>query len=157
MARQGTGGLPLLLAGSCALLLVAAGCGEGEGVADGATVAVYVAAPLCAEAKGELAREGGEVGGIGVRVVCLTDAERGERLSLAAVGANARRATEDSTTVAYIQQPGPATRFSQPILESADIASINASSGATAVGRVLDAVAAADSGSLRESVREALE
>jgi hypothetical protein len=127
-----------------------AGCGEGEGVAEDATVAVYVAAPLCPEA------EGGRAGGVEVQVLCLEPVERRGRLDLAQVGANARRATEDSTAIAYVEHRGPAGRFSKPIVDSAGIAWINASSGASAMQRLLDAVEDADSNALRSSVHEAL-
>jgi len=135
----------------CLALLALAGCGQGEGVAEDAVVTVYVAAPLCAEA------QGGRAGEVRVRVVCLgPDKARGERLDLAQVGANARRATEDSTAIAYVEQKGPAGRFSEPIVDSAGIAWINASSGASAMQRVLQAVEASDSSSLRSSVHESL-
>lgn len=145
------------LAAACASLLLAAGCGESEGVADGATVTTYVAAPLCAEARSALEREGARAGEVSVRVVCLASVEDGKRLDLASVGANARRATEDSTSIAYVENPGSANRFARPIVEEAGIAWTTSTSGATAIGRVLDALAEADSGSLRDSVREALE
>lgn len=147
----------LLVAGL--LLLVLTGCGESEGVASGATVSAYVAAPLCAEAKRELAREGGRAGDLRLRVVCLPLAESEHRLDLATIGANARRATEDSTAVGYIGEPTrAASRFSEPILESAGIAQLSESSGAAAMRKLLKAVAeAGDSSSLRESVLGELE
>jgi hypothetical protein len=125
-------------------------------VANGAAVTAYVGAPLCAGAKQELAREGGRAGDVRVRAVCLSSAGHGRRLILATVGANARRATGDSTTVAYLEALGRANRFSDPILESAGIAWIHASSGKTAMARLLPAIREANSGSLRQSVREAL-
>jgi len=135
----------------CALLL-AAGCGE-EGVGDDAVVTVYASAPLCAGAKQELARSDGRAGKIGVRVVCLGATEDGDKLDLATIGANARRATEDSTTVGYLEASGPATRFSVPILEEAGIAQILSNSGSTAMAKLLEAIRdAGSSGSLRESV-----
>ncbi len=143
------------LAVACAALLVAVGCGEG-GVSSGATVSVYVAAPLCAEAQKELAREDGSAGEVRVRAVCLGKVENGGRLDLAAIGANARRATEDSTSVGYIEKEGPAVRFSQSILDSAGIAYVDASSGAPAMARLLKVIGDADSSSLRDSVHEAL-
>jgi hypothetical protein len=136
--------------------LAVAGCGGAEGVEKGAVVTAYVSAPLCAGAKQELAREGGKAGDVRVRAVCLSSARRGRRLILATVGANARRATEDSTAVAYLEALGRANRFSDPILESAGIAWIHTSSGKTAMAQLLDAVREADTGSLRQSVREAL-
>jgi hypothetical protein len=135
-----------------------AGCGASEGVAEDATVSVYVAASLCAEANSELAREGGRAGDVRVRVVCLPSAERGKRLDLATIGANARRATEDTSTVGYIGEPTrAATHFSEPILESAGVPQLPGSSGAAAMKKLLKAVAEADtSGSIRESVSKDL-
>jgi hypothetical protein len=128
-------------------------------VAEGATVSVYVASPLCAEAKRELARDGGRAGDVRIRVTCLPGAESGGKLNLATIGTNARRATEDSTTIGYIGEPARvASRFSEPILESAGIAQLPESSGATAMRKLLRAVAeAGGSGSLRESVNDKLE
>ncbi|HKB51519.1 MAG TPA: hypothetical protein VKC63_08820 [Solirubrobacterales bacterium] len=121
-------------------------------------MSVYVAAPLCAEAKRELARDGGRAEDVRVRIVCLPSAESERKLDLATIGANARRATEDATTVGYIGEPTrAATRFSEPILESAGIAQLAETSGAAAMTKLLRAVAeAGDSGSLRESVRHEL-
>jgi len=92
-----------------------------------------------------------------VRLFCLARTGAPGELDLAAVGANARRATEDATTIAYLEDPGPGNRFARPIVEEAGIAWIASSSGATGMRQILDAVAAADSSSLRDSVREALE
>ena len=69
-----------------------------------------------------------------VRLSCLPDVRRGGRLDLAAIGANARRASEDSTTVGYIGETDPAaTRFSETILEEANIAQLPHMSGAAAM------------------------
>jgi hypothetical protein len=137
-----------------ALALGAIGCGGG-GVAKDATVSAYADAPLCAGARRELADEGGGAGSVRVRLVCLESARDGNRLDLATVGANARRATEDSASVGYIEPPSSPS-FSRPILESAGIAWISSSSGAAGMARLLQAIQAAGSGSLRESVREDL-
>lgn len=134
------------------------GCGGDEGVAEGAAVSAYVDATLCGEAKGELDRSGGGTAEIRVRVVCLTDTRQGDKLDLAAIGANARRASEDSTAVAYIEAPNPAAaRFSHSLLESAGIPIITSESGATAMTRLLDAIQKADPNSLRDSVLDALQ
>ncbi len=125
-------------------------------MADGATVTAYVAAPLCGEAKRELEGEGARAGDLRVRIFCLAREGGPKRLDLAAVGANARRATEDSTTVAYIHPPGPATRFSNPILEAPEIPTITTSSGKTGMAELLTAIESADPNSLRESVDDAL-
>jgi hypothetical protein len=140
------------------LALAVAGCGGGEGVEEGATVSVYAAAPLCAGAKNELARERDRAGSVGVRLRCLPKTDRDGRLDLAAIGANARRATEDSTTVGYIGETSPAaTRFSSSILESAGIAQVSGMSGRAALAELLGAIdAAGDAGNLREAVYEDL-
>jgi len=151
LARRAAAALALL-----ALGVGASGCGE-EGVSSGATLNVYVGASLCAEAKGELARHGAKAGDVEVRVLCLAPVERSGRTDLARIGANARRATEDSSSIAYVEPPGSANRFSRPILEEARIAWTTASSGASAMARVLHAVSEADTSSLRASVHEALE
>jgi hypothetical protein len=147
------------LIASFVLLAALAGCGESEGVEEGATVSVYVAAPLCPEAERELARDGGRAGGVRVRAVCLPSFESSQKLDLAQIGANARRATEDSTTIGYIGEPTrAATRFSAPILESAGIAQLSESSGAIAMRKLLRAAdEAGDGGSLRQSVNDTLE
>ena len=128
-------------------------------MAEGATVTAYVTAPLCAEAERELARDGGQAGDVRVRVVCLPHAESGGELQLATIGANARRATEDSSTIGYIGEPTrTASRFSEPILEGAEIAQLLQPSGAGAMKKLLNAVAeAGSSSSLRESVYDQLE
>lgn len=139
------------------ILLLAAGCGEGQGVAEDAAVSVYVSEPLCAGAKRELVRDGGRAGGVRPRVVCADDTgAAGPRL--AAIGAAARRATEDSSSVAYLGSRDPtAIRFSEPILEEADVARISAGSGAAAMARLLRALRRAeDSGSLRDSLGDEL-
>jgi hypothetical protein len=137
----------------CGLLAAVGGCGGSEGVASDATVTSYVEAPLCAEAKRALTREHGRAGEVNVRVLCLPSAREHGRLDLAAVGANARRATEDSTTVAYIGGADPvANRFSRPILDEAKIPLIASRSGAASMAAVLRALRMNDAESLRERV-----
>jgi hypothetical protein len=144
-------------AAGCVLLLAIAGCGGEEGASGDATVTAYVAAPLCADAKQELLKNKGRAGDLRVQAICLPSARSPNKLTLSTLGANARRATEDSTTVAYLEASDPkAARFTHPILEAAEVPWISASSGKTAMARLLQAVKTADSGSLRESVREAL-
>jgi hypothetical protein len=144
----------VLAAVACALF-GAIGCGEGEGVSAGATVAAYVEAPLCAGANRGLATEGGRAGSVRVRVVCLEPVVAGGRKDLATAGANARRATEDSATVGYLETPTTPS-FSRPIVEAARIAVIRANSGAAAMEQLLGAIGEADSGSLRDAVRKNL-
>lgn len=119
---------------------------------------VYVAPPQCGAAERDLDRFGGRTDSLRVRLVCLEDAEKGGRLDLATVGANARRAVEDSSAVGYIEAPGPAIRFSQPILEEARVPLVRSGSGATSMARLLDAIqAAGTSDGLREAVADELE
>jgi hypothetical protein len=94
-----------------------------------------------------------------IRVTCLPSAASKGKLDLAQIGANARRATEDSSSIAYIGEPTrAASRFSEPILETAGIAQLSEISGAAAMKQLLRAVEeAGGSGSLRESVHEELE
>jgi len=136
--------------------LLAAGCGS-SGVSKDATVTVYVEASLCVAAKQELARHGGRAGDLRVQAVCLASPHEAKKLSLATLGANARRATEDSTSVAYLEAPDPrASRFTHPILETAQVPWISASSGSAAMSRLLILIPEADASSLRESLREEL-
>ncbi len=143
-----------------------AGCGEG-GAEAGARVTVYVSAPLhgaeaaagrrlCAGARSEAARGGGAVEDLELDVVCL-DAAGGEgRWTLARVGANARRATEDSTTVAYVGEPDPrARKQSRPIVAAAEIAELGDLSGEEAVARVSAAIAEGDASEPRQAVFKA--
>jgi hypothetical protein len=120
-------------------------------------VTAYVEASLCAAAKQELVEHDGRAGDLRVQAVCLPNPHGAKKLSLATLGANARRATEDSTTVAYLEAPDRrAARFTHPILESAEVPWISASSGAAAMSRLLELIESADSGSLREQLREDL-
>lgn len=152
-------GAPAALIGlaAIAMALGGAGCGGDEGVAAGATVRVYVGANLCAEAQQALAGDGGEVGDVKLEAVCLRPAGRPGSLDLATVGANARRATQDSSAIAYLESKSPANRFAETIVEEAGIAFVLASSGEDAVRRVSQAVEEAGSGSLRDEVRKTLE
>ncbi len=162
MARRDHGGLALILA--VAFLAAAGGCGE-EGAAEGATVRVYVSAPLqgpeaeagrrlCDQAREQAEQgEGGE--GHEVRVVCL-DASEGGAWTLAQVGANARRATEDSAAVAYVGEPDPAARKqSRPIVEAAGIAELGGLSGREAVAKVMKAMEEGDASQPRDAVFDA--
>jgi hypothetical protein len=153
LARGGAAALILL-----ALATGALGCGGDEGVAAGATIRVYVSGPLCPAAKRELAHEGGRAAHVRIRAVCLAPSDAGGRLDLAAIGADARRASEDSAAIAYVEGPDQSVaRFSRPIVESAGIGWFQANSGAAATRRVIAAIGEADSGSMRDEVRETLE
>jgi hypothetical protein len=143
---------------ACFLLFAAlavVGCGEG-GASAGASVSVYVAAPLCKGAEAELDRAGRKAGDLGVRAICLPPVELQGRIELATSGANARRTTEDSTSVAFLEKPGPAAKFSRTIVESAEIAWLEAGDGAAAMRRVLKSLDDRGSSSPRAAVRESL-
>lgn len=92
-----------------------------------------------------------------MEAVCLPDARIRTKLNLATLGANVRRATEDSTAVAYLESSDPAAaRFTHPILETAEIPWISDNSGDAAMARLLELIEASDSGSLRQSLRDEL-
>jgi hypothetical protein len=141
---------------AAALGLGAAGCGGSD--ASGATVTVYVAAPLCAAAKADLASHGTTAGHFKVVARCLAPSERaGGGVDLAANGSNSRRATEDTSAVATLEAPGPGNKFAHAILESAGIPLVVSSDGRIGMTRVIKAVEGADSSNVRNSVLEALE
>lgn len=155
MARWGRGALLLVAA---ALAAIASGCGE-EGAQEGAELTIYLSAPgqrLCAEAREEV-RGVKTSGDHTLRVVCLdTGAESGG--TLAKVGSNARRAAEDSTTVAYVGEPDRETRKqSQPILNAAEIAQLGGFSGREAIRTVSTAIDEGDSDDPRAAVFDAIE
>jgi hypothetical protein len=142
------------------------GCGEG-GAEAGARVTVYVSAPLhgaeaaagkplCAGARDGAAKAGGEVENLKLEVVCLDAAGDGSRWTLAKVGSNARTATEDSTTVAYVGEPDPrARKQSRPIVDAAEIAEISGVSGEQAVAAVIEAIREGDASKPRDAVFKA--
>jgi hypothetical protein len=155
-----TRGRRLLLSalGGATALLALAGCGGSEGVEAGAQVSVYVVPPQCDGARRVLDRAGHRAGELRVRLICVEDAQAGGRLDLARVGANARRAIEDSSAVGYVEARGPAVRHSVPILEEAKIPVVESGSGAVSMARLLDAIrAAGTTGGLREAVGDELE
>lgn len=99
---------------------------------------VYVTKPLCAGAEEALARHGVEAGGVWPEVVCLPSGEKSQKLDLAQIGANARRATEDASSIAYIgERSKSASRFSAPILEAAEIKQYAQQSGNAAMTKLL--------------------
>lgn len=124
----------------------------------GAAVRAYVAAALCPEAQRGLATTAGRAGEVRLRAVCLPPTESDGGLDLAAVGAGARRATEDSAAIAYVAEPGSAAlRFARPILDEAGIAVLADDSGARAMATVVEAVGEAGSSEgLREAVEDSL-
>ena len=137
--------------------LLPLGCGAGEGVSEDALVRVYAAAPLCAEAERELSEAGSRAGSVRVELRCLPPTRRGGRLDLTAIGANARRATQDSGSVAYIGEKEPAAaRFSAPILAEAGIAQLSHVRGGPAMAELLEAIDEADSTDLRDALDDEL-
>jgi hypothetical protein len=138
------------------LALAVAGCGGGD--SEGATVSVYVAAPLCAAAKQDLASHGAGAGSFTVAVRCMAASERaGGGTDLAVNGSNSRRATSDTSAVATLEPPGPGTKFSRPILESAGIPLVTSPTAQRGMTRILKAVEEAGDSNVRESVQASLE
>jgi hypothetical protein len=86
-------------------------------------------------------------------MVCLEDSG-----TLAATGANARRATEDSSTVGFLTESDPTlASVSRSILDAADIAQVANRSGQASMAVLLDAIRNAETpASLRESVYDIL-
>jgi hypothetical protein len=147
-------GLPLVALVAVALLV--AGCGGSD--SEGATVSVYVAAPLCAGAKQELASHGGTAGHFTVAVRCLVPSEKGGGgVDLATDGSNSRRATADSSAVATLEPPGPGAKFTRAILGSAEIPLVTSPSAAKGMKRILTAIEGAGDSGVRGAVGEALE
>lgn len=138
---------------ACALTAGALGCGGEEGVAADATVTAYVEAPLC---EGAGKQSGVTSNGVRIRFVCLPDPHGAGGVELATVGANARRAVEDSAAIAFVEALDPkVNRFSHPILAAAGVGWFTAASREEGMLRLLEAVAEADRGSLRADVRDA--
>jgi hypothetical protein len=150
-----------------AVSVIAAGCGE-EGAAGGATVTVYVSAPLrgeeagagqrlCDEAREQAGQGRGDEEELKLRVICLDAAGSDGRWTLAQVGANARQATEDATAIAYIGEPDPqARKQSRPIVAAAEIAQIGRAGGREAVAQLQAALRESDSADPRDAVFDAL-
>jgi branched-chain amino acid transport system substrate-binding protein len=129
-----------------ALTVIAAGCASpGSGIQAGEHVTVYVSMPLHGPeaadgldvadgAKLALADAHGKVGKLAIRAVYLDDASAdGPRpgWSPAKAAANARRATEDSTAIAYVGDfDSGATRFSLPITNEARMLQVSPASAA---------------------------
>jgi hypothetical protein len=161
LARKGLAALLVAALAGIALF----GCGE-EGAESGATVRIYVSAPLrgeegnagrrlCAEAR-QQAAQGGEAE-LELRVVCLDASGPGGGWTLAQVGANARRASEDSAAIVYVGEPDrQARRQSRPIVEAAGIAEIGGFSGREAVAKVTAAIAEGDESKPRQAVFDAV-
>ena len=135
----------LALMAVLALVAGVAGCGAETTAEEGeATLTIYVSAPLSGPGRAEgqavadgareaLADAGGEAGGFDVVAEYLDVAGRNEtRFDPVTAAANARTATEDSTTIAYIGElDSGASRTSVPITNSAGILQVAPGSGAS--------------------------
>lgn len=116
-------------------------------MAEDATLSVYVSDSLCAEARQALAEAGGRAGDFRLRAVCVADEAGSGDARLAAIGAAARRATEDSSSVTYIgTRDRTAIRFSKPILEAAGVARISANSGSASMRELLQELRQGEAG-----------
>lgn len=123
-----------------ALAVTAAGCGVAGSASIEAPVAVYVSLPLSGprSADGRDASEGarlaleqarGRAGSIEVRARFLDDA-KGRAWDPVAVGANARRAVQDSSAAAYIGElDSQPTRGSMPITNDAGLVQVSPGAG----------------------------
>jgi branched-chain amino acid transport system substrate-binding protein len=126
-----------------ALTLAAAGCGSGDG---DPSLTIYLSAPMKGPSAADgrdvadgarmaLDDAGGEAAGTPVKLVVLDDAGPGGA-DAATAGANARRATEDSTAIAYLGElDSGTTRTSLPITNEAGLLQISAGASATDLTR----------------------
>jgi hypothetical protein len=154
--RKSSSAKRCLAASLVGVAVLVAGCGGGD--SKGATVNVYVAAPLCAGAKQELASHGTAAGHFTVAVRCLASSEKpGGGVDLATDGANSRRATTDSSAVATLEPPGPGAKFTRAILESAEIPLVTSPDARRGMARILAAIEGADGSGVRGAVEDALE
>lgn len=121
--------------------------------ADDASLTIYVSAPLSGPRAADghdvvdgaelaLVDAGGEAGGVEVTVVALDDATPGG-WDAAVTGRNARKATEDATTIAYVGElDSGGSRTSIPITNQAGILQVSPGAGAEDLTR--DALGSSD-------------
>jgi branched-chain amino acid transport system substrate-binding protein len=140
---------PLCLAAAVALGgCLGRGPSEETSRISGGTVTVYTSLPLhgvsraaaAAVAAGQrlaLADAGGRAGGLRVRLVRLDSTEPGDRLwDPGRVNANAERAADDETTIAYLGElEYGASAVSVPITNDAGILQVSAGEGLTSLTR----------------------
>jgi branched-chain amino acid transport system substrate-binding protein len=131
---------------AAATAVTLAACSNGPAPSSDARLTVYVSAPLHGPsaadgrdvldgAKLALADAGGRSVGIPVKGVYLDDSARERGWGQAQTAVNARRAAQDSTTIAYLGElDSGATRVSEPITNEAGI--LQVSPGAAAVDLV---------------------
>ncbi len=123
------------------LILAAAQAGCGSAVNGDAELTIYLSTPLSGPRSQEgrdvadgarlaLSEADGSAAGTGVILAVLDDGDqRGWQAALS--GANARRATEDTSTIAYIGElDSGATRTSLPITNEAGLLQVSAGAGA---------------------------
>ena len=150
MTRRGAGAAALALT-----LFAISGCGGSEPSPD-AELSVYVSAPdttegrrLVLDAEDDLSEAGGEAGGVSVRAHYMEASP-----DPALIAANARRAVEDSTSIAYIGEVDPKAELtSSPIINEAGL--LEVPPGPDAMAQVLEAIDGADDPLDRESVADA--
>ncbi|MGI8631795.1 MAG: branched-chain amino acid ABC transporter substrate-binding protein [Solirubrobacterales bacterium] len=145
-----------LLATACllaaALSLTACGDGNPDNRIAGTVLSVYMSLPLEGElgdegeeianaAKLALADADGKAGAFELNLTILDDtAGRPARWTPGEAAANARRASQDSRTIAFIGDfNSGATRISLPILNQAGIAQVSPASGAVELTREVEA------------------
>jgi branched-chain amino acid transport system substrate-binding protein len=133
--------VPRLALAALLLVLAVAGCGVAGSAKIEAPVHVYVSLPLTGPrgadgndaadgARLALEQAGGRAGSIEVTAQYLDDA-KGKAWDPVAVGANARRAIQDSAAAAYIGElDSAATRASMPITNNAGLIQVSPGAGA---------------------------
>ncbi len=130
---------------------IGSGCSAGTTIDPGQSqVRVYVSVPLHGPAGTDgrdiadgarlaLSKAGGKVGRLAVRGVYLDDTSPGSggvRWSAGRVGENARRATQDTSAIAYIGDfDSGATRTSEPITNEAQLLQVSPASTAVDLTR----------------------
>lgn len=149
-----------------AIAVGAAGCGEDEGVAEGATVRAYVERPLCQDDVSVIAMIADQNEALDLKLVCLPSARgpelgqgvgAGREVDLAQAGANARLASEDSAAILYVAPGDPGVaRFTHPILAAAGIGWLTASSRREVRLRLPELLSGADTDDLRADLRDEL-
>jgi ABC-type branched-subunit amino acid transport system substrate-binding protein len=133
----------LIAAPALVLAIAASGCATaGEGIHPGERVTVYMSMPLRGPeapdgqdavdgAKLALRDADGRAGELEVNLVSLDDTGPNQVWSQAQAAANARRATEDSTSIAYIGDfDSGATRSSLPITNEAHLLQVSPAASA---------------------------
>ena len=135
--------VPGVVAAVVAAGVLAVGCGGGGGDPE---LSIYLSAPLRGPpaadgrdvadgARLALADAGREAGGVAVRLRVLDDAGAGGS-EAALAGANARRATEDSTAIAYLGElDSGTTRTSLPITNEAGLLQVSPAASAVDLTR----------------------